>query len=418
MLETLVIRLLTTPSGAAVAAQTPAQWLLVDAHGSRLGALLQGNLSEAAGLATGRRVIVLVPGADALHMEPVLPPVKGNTKLSQVVPYALEDQLATDVDALHFAVGKRGARPGTPVIVVSHDAMQRWIFALREVGLQIDALYTDTSMVPIASDGLSVLIDQGRVTSREQAGPVNTLDVTPLSEALLLLLPATTQPATMYVTDLEYDAQQTAIESVRERAPDLQIKLLSDGVLPLLALQAVQGAGINLLQGVYTPRSSMRNNLHPWRYAAILLVAFFGAHLLTKGIELWQLRKQEASLDQQLRTTYNQGLPGAASVDAAQARKAFETRLLQLQGSNGANGLMSSLNVLSHAMSNSAELQLEAVSFRNDNVDVRILAPTVDSLEQIRQQAQAQGIAAEIQAANPKNNKIEGRLQLKSPPGA
>lgn len=418
MSETLVIRLLATPGGAIAAAEAPAQWLLVDTHGARLGALLQGNLFEAAGLATGRKVIVLVPGVDALHLEPILPPVKGNTKLNQVVPYALEDQLATDVDALHFAIGKRGARPGTPVTVASHDAMQRWIFAMRAVGLQIDALYTDSSMMPIVADGMAVLIDQGRVTAREQDGPVSTLDVSPLSEALQLLLPATQQPVTMYVADIEYDAHQATIESVRERAPNLQIKLLPDGVLPLLALQATQGVGINLLQGVYTPRSSIRNDLHPWRHAAMLLVALFGVHLLTKGLELWQLRKQETALDQQLRSTYNQGLPGATSVDPAQARKTFETRLLQLQGSSGESGLMSSLNVLSQAMSNSSGLQLEAVSYRNDNVDLRILAPNVDSLEQIRQQAQAHGIAAEIQAANPKNDKIEGRLQLTSQPGA
>src|SRR5690242_18377557 len=130
--ETLVIRMLAQPPLAADAADAGpmAQWLLVDTHGARLGAVLQGSLQEAAALAPGRRVIVLVPGTEALHVEPVLPPLKGGARLSQIVPYALEDQLASDVDALHFAVGKRDLRPGTPVIVVSHDAMQAWIFAL------------------------------------------------------------------------------------------------------------------------------------------------------------------------------------------------------------------------------------------------------------------------------------------------
>jgi general secretion pathway protein L len=414
MSETLVIRL----SAAARTAAMNVQWLLVDTHGARLGAVLQGSLAEAAGLASGRKVIVLVPGADALHLEPVLPPLKGNTRLAQIVPFALEDQLATDVDALHFAVGKRGARPGTPVTVVSHDAMQRWIFALREAGLQADALYTDSSLLPVMPDGVTVLIDQTRVTVRQDNEPATTLDVTPLSEALHLLLPATDQPVTIYVAEVEYDAEQQTIEAVRERAANLQIKLLPDGVLPLLALQAAQGGSINLLQGVYTPRTNLRNDLHAWRYAAGLLAGLFAVHLFAKGIELWQLRKQEAALDQQLTLTYSQGLPGAAPVAPAQARQAFESRWTQLQAGGSASGLMSSLNVLSQAMSKNAGMQLEAVSYRNDNVDLRITAPSVDALEQIRQQAQASGITAEIQAANPKDNKIEGRLQLKSRQGA
>ncbi len=39
-------------------------------------------------------------------------------------------------------------------------------------------------------------------------------------------------------------------------------------------------------------------------------------------------------------------------------------------------------------------------------------------LEQIRQQAQSRGVTAEIQSANPKDNRIEGRLQLKMQQGA
>lgn len=427
--ETLVIRLLAQPPAQpemsnASEDSVAAQWLLVDTHGARLGAVLQGTLQEAAALASGRKVIVLVPGTEALQVEPILPPLKGGAKLNQIVPYALEDQLATDVDALHFAVGKRATRPGTPVIVVSHDAMQAWIFTLRAVGLQADALYTDTSLLPITADGATLLIDNGRVSAKPHNAPVTTLDVAPLSDALQLLLPA--DPATpliIYVAEAEYDAEQPALAALRERMTDVQIKLLPDGVLPLLALQAarqvdINQGGINLLQGVYTPRTNLGNSLRPWRYAAGLLAGLFVAHVAVKGIELIRLGKQESALDQQITQTWSQGIPGAAPVAAIEARRAFEQRLLQLQAGSGSHGLMLSLSTLTEAVGKVPELQLEAVSYRNDNVDLRIMAPNVDALEQIRQQAQARGVSAEIQSANPKDNRIDGRLQLKLQQGA
>ncbi len=415
MSETLVIRLLTPSTDA----DTVAQWLLVDTHGARLGAVLQGSLQEAAGLAAGRSVVVLVPGTDALQLEPALPPMKGGVKLNQIVPYALEDQLASDVDALHFALGKRDTRPGTPVIVVSHDAMQQWIFTLREVGLHAEALYVDTSLLPITIDGATLLIDQGRVSAKPHDAPVTTLDVEPLAEALQLLLPANTAtPLTIYVAESEYDAEQAALESVRERMSSVQIKLLPDGVLPLLALQTSRQGGINLLQGVYAPRVNLNSRFKPWRYAAGLVAGLVAAHFLVKGVELFRLGKQEAALDQQIAQTYSMGLPGAAPVAASEARRVFEARLLQLQASSGANGLMLSLSTLSDVVGKTPELQLDAVSYRDDSVDLRIMAPNVDALEQIRRQAQTRGVNAEIQSANPKDNRIEGRLQLKVPQGA
>jgi general secretion pathway protein L len=418
-LETLVIRLLAPAAPSEPATDAIAQWLLVDAQGARLGAALQGTLLEAAGLASGRRLIVLVPGADALQLEPVLPPMKGGAKLNQIVPYALEDQLATDVDALHFAVGKREAGPGTPVIVVSHDAMQAWIFALRAAGLHPDAIYTDSSLLPATAEGITLLIDHGRVSLKPHNGPVTTLDVAPLSEALQILVPEEPlAPLVVYISDDEYDVEQPALEALRQRISDVQIKLLPDGVLPLLALQAARLTGINLLQGVYTPRTNTRTNTGPWRYAAALLLGLVVAHLAVKGFELSRLRKQETALDREIALTYATGMPGAAPVRINEARRAFETRLLQLQAATAGNGLMLGLSTLTDAVSKSPELQLDAVSYRDNNVDLRLMAPTVDVLEGIRQQAMSRGVNAEIQSANPKDNRIEGRLQLKLQQGA
>src|ERR1044071_8354455 len=110
MPELLVIRL---PSAAAETIGAVAEWIVVDGAGARHGNVQSGPLDLAAAAAANRRVIVLVPGTDALLAEPVLP-VKSGTKLAQVVPFALEEHLAADVEDLHFAVGKRETRPGPP----------------------------------------------------------------------------------------------------------------------------------------------------------------------------------------------------------------------------------------------------------------------------------------------------------------
>lgn len=416
MSEALVIRLLPPQDRNSNPEQGRArvQWTLVDTQGARVGAVLQGSLQEASGLAQGRQVVALVSGTEVLHAEPVLPPLRGGAKLAQVVPFALEDQLASDVDDLHFAVGKRTERPGTPVAIVSHHQVQLWLSELEDVGLHPAALYTDTSIAPGTSDGVVVLIDQGRVTLRKNDEPAVTLDVKPLAEALQLLLPNDPGlPTAIYLAESEYDHEQAAIETLRERVADLQIKLLPDGVLPLLAAQAVKQNGINLLQGAYAPRTDIGTRLQPWRYAALLIATLFVVQVLVMSVKWWQLKRQEVELDRQIVQTYAQGLPGAAPVNPAQARRAFESQLLALQSGGASSLLMQNLAMLADAITKTPNAQITALSYRDGNMDLQLTVPNVQALDQIRQLAATHSVAADIQTANPRGNQIEGRLQLK-----
>jgi general secretion pathway protein L len=101
MADWLLLRLPRNPDQLAT-------WLVTDVRGAPLGPPQSGPLSLAAARISGRRVCVLVSGADVLLAEPEVP-IKAGAKLQQLVPYALEEQLAEDIDQLHFAIGKRAA---------------------------------------------------------------------------------------------------------------------------------------------------------------------------------------------------------------------------------------------------------------------------------------------------------------------
>src|SRR5690606_1705358 len=129
--------------------------------GNRIGSVRIGAMAEAAQDCAGRKTIVLAPGTDVVLAEPVVP-VKGG-KLAQVVPFALEEQLASDVDELHFAIGKRDGRAGVPVAAVAHERMESWLTLLRGAGIEPDAIYGESAMVPATPNGVTLLIDDSRV---------------------------------------------------------------------------------------------------------------------------------------------------------------------------------------------------------------------------------------------------------------
>jgi general secretion pathway protein L len=413
MAELLVIRLNPAASGAGAA---QAQWLLTDSKGARSGNVHFGALAEASALAAGRKVLLLVPGTDALLAEPVLP-LKSGSKLAQVVPFALEEQLATDVEDLHFAVGKREGRPGTPVTVVARSRMQEWQSSLQAAGIRADAIYAETAALPVTPNGVTLLIDEARVYVRRENTLGAVLEVEPLIEALQLALASgdeAREHVTIYVSETDYERERDLLEGLREFTASLQLKLLPDGPLPLMAAHIVDSAPVNLLQGPFAVKRKLNVSFAPWRYAAALAGIFIVVHLGLKTWQYFHYQTVERALDAQIANVYQQAVPGAPVPDALQARRQIELRLNQLRGTAPVSGMMMSLAALSEALSQAPGTNVEAIAYRNNMTDVRVLAPSVDTLDRIRQIATEKGLGAEIQSASPRESKFEGRLQFKN----
>jgi general secretion pathway protein L len=412
MPDILVIRLQSSVTdGDAVA-----EWLVVDGAGGSKVQRESGPLSDAAPAAAGRRVVVLVPGTDVLLAEPVLP-LKSSAKLAQVVPFALEEQLAEDVEDLHFAVGKRADRPGTPVAVVSHERMTQWQVTLRTAGIDVDAIYAETSVLPVTPNGVSLLIDGSRVYVRREGTPGAVLDVEPLIEALQLALASGDEErehVTIYLSEDDYERERDLLEGLREFTASLQLKLLPGGALTLLAANAVTTSPVNLLQGTYAPVKKLNLSFAPWRYATMLAVAFVALHIGTKAWQYFQLRQVETELDNAIVQVFQQAMPGAPVPDPSQARNLMDSRLAMLRGTGPGGGLLASLATLSEAMAQAPGTRIEALAYRNNTMDLRLTAPSVDSLDKIQHVATERGMSAQIQSTGSRDSRTEARLQFKS----
>jgi general secretion pathway protein L len=407
MSETLVIRL-------RAAEEAPASWLVVDANGARSGPLHSGPVSDALNLAPGRRVVLLVPGTEVALAEPELP-LRSSARLAQVVPYALEEQLASDVDTLHFAVGTRTAGAvGTPVAIVARSLMQRWYDQCEAAGIHADAAYADSVAVPVGTTGCTLLLDESLLYVRRADALPYVLDATEVAAALDLALgspeagPESGENVTFYAGTTEYERHSETIEGLRGRTAALQVKLLPEGALPLLAAQAVTGAGVNLLQGAFGARSSLGTRLREWRLPASLAAAVALLFVANQALGWWQMSRAERALDAQIAEIFAQALPGQPVVDPrAQMQGALGAR------GAGGGGLLPVLSVLAEAMAQAPSARIEAMSFRGNALELRLTAPTVESLDGIKQTMTRDGMTAELQSATPRGGVVEGRLQVR-----
>jgi len=410
MADWLLIRLPRT-------AEQPATWLTVDPRGNPSGPPQSGPLSLAAPRAAGRRICVLVPGTDVLLTEPEVP-LKAGAKLQQVVPFALEEQLADDIDDLHFAIGKRAADSArTPVAVIQRALMDEWLTSLRANGLEPESLYTESDLLPQNPGQAVALMEEDVIIVRPPAGSPVTLPVEALGEALdIALQGAAEQGATggrgliLYTGAAEWHQHSAKIEALRERFDGIKIQLLSAGPLALFGQQLPTAAPINLLQGTYAPTKATTVGWQSWRVAAILLACLVGLHVAGKAAELTALKRSEKSLDSSIGDTYRFAMGGQPK--PADPRHQMEVRLAAAQNGGGEGGLLPALQALVDSRTAAPGTSLKALSFRGGLVDMKISAKDATTLDQLSQSLKSRGWKAELTSGNTTPAGYEGRMQI------
>lgn len=393
-----------------------ASWLIFDATVGRVGVPQSGPLALAAALATNRRIVALVPGVDVLLAEPDLP-VRGGARLAQVVPFALEEQLASDVETLHFAIGRHeGERSGTPVAVVTRERMDQWLAHLRGAQLNPDTVHIDSTALP-ANPGQSVLLIEGdRLFVRHPGRMPLMLDVQPLLDALELAdLFASDPPrsAIVYLSQDDWNSHQVTLDAVRERLESLKVQLLPHGALPLLANEVIANPPINLLQGPYAPRTRGAVQWRNWRVAAILLAALIGLNLTAKALDIWRLGKEERALDAAVEQVFREAMPGEQN--AVDARRRMEARLATIRGTSGAGAenLLEVVSIIANALGQVPGTSIEALSFRGNVLDLKVAAKDVAALDSLQNLVARRGLQAELQSSSARAEGVEGRIQIK-----
>lgn len=429
MADWLLLRLPRTP-------EEPATWLIASAGGAPLAATQSGPLPAAAAAAAGRRVCAVVPGSDVLLAEPELP-AKSGARLQQLVPYALEEQLADNIDELHFALGRRAADSNrTPVAVVAHELMKQWLAELRAAGLEPDCLYADSELLPVNPGQAVALLEEDTVFVRAPGAPPVSLPIDALAEALSIAasppraaaaLAVTAAPPAaegageppageaargliLYSGTAEWQQHSAQVEEARAPFASVKVQLLSDGPLALFAQQLPGTAAINLLQGAYAPKSSRAAGLSAWRVAAMLLIALVALHVVGKAAELRVLKAREHDVDVSISDAFHRAMPAEAGT--ADARRRMEQRLAAVRSGGGSSGLLGALQAVAQARGGSGGASVQSLNFHDGVLELTLNAPDAASLDHLSQQLRNGGWQADLIGGNTVGSAYQGRVQI------
>ena len=369
----------------------------------------QGPLSAAQHL-QGEKVVVLVPGAEVLLTEASIPGSRGRI-IKKSIPFALEENLADDIENLHFAHGPLSKTGTIAVAVVAKAQMESWLAILHEHGVEVKSLVPATMAIPLTPGQWSVILTDSQFMLRKDSWRAYAGDVGSLPLFLEEEPDADPeqQPALQLYTDEDCsingeEAVPARMISARHRKPLLQ--LLVDGY--------DEKQTINLLQGDFSPHAGWRDLWVKWQLPLVALVLLCIMNIGSFSFDYYSLKSGSAELNDRIEAIYLQSFPGSRRV--VNARAQMGQKLNELQGDIGAHSNFFDVydKTIPLFLATSG-FSLTNFRFNNGRFDFDFEIKDLQSLEALKHNlASIPGIAIDIKHAEATGSQVKAKIQIKS----
>lgn len=379
------------------------EWLSLSVESRRRGV---AALDELAVEAEGRRLVVFVPAGEVLLASARLPTRK-RQRMLQALPYALEEQLASDVENLHFALGDDQPDGSVVAAVIERARVAEWVERLHAAGLEPYALVPESAAVPMHDDGWTLLLEPDRSVLRRSAAAVVALEaIAPEALLELALADSDEPPAIIHVHDCRDGVDPVTLPDGIE----LQNLPCPDGPLGVLASGAAGSVSVNLLQGEFSRREAATRRWRQWKPAAALAAVIL---LVQGGLaleRLWQLESETERLSAALEQQYREAFPEARRV--VDARAQMEQQLKTLRSAGGEEGLAALLGRAGPVLKQVSGVAIRGLRYRDGRLELDLSLGDLQALDRLKQQLVSERLAVEIVSASQRGGQVESRLTI------
>ena len=368
------------------------------------------------------RLCLILPG-ECIGSRRVAFVAKESRHLREAIPFQLEDGLLGDVEELHFAFGKqedstdsRGNEDAHVAVAwCNREWLKRQLEPLQAQGLELAlaiaepmllgrnggwALHLNDHLIAHIADGYGFSIEPELMVTAlefllEQAGPPPRLQVSAPTAALLDQLRSALPPALSNVADFHCQSLPQRWDSLQGDSPG----------------HGGEYREINLLQGEFAPRLPLLRWWQQWRGLAAMLLVAVTAWSVDGVLEIQQLKRQQALVQQQLETAFRSVVPEGLLVDA---RQQLRSHLLALDADTHYRGPVQFLASIAPALEEGAPVEIRGFSYHRDEGEVRLncRAGSFTAIDQLVTRLQRHGLKPELVHANADSDGQRARIRI------
>ncbi|GGE78644.1 type II secretion system protein L [Streptosporangium jomthongense] len=370
-------------------------------------------------------LVGLIPGDEALFCVADIP-AKQSRFINQALPYAVEEQIAQDIDSVHLALGMHTPE-GYRVAAVDRMRMAQWLELFSGWShTRLDAIYPDAALLPVTEGGWTICLDgefammasdRGEWLSMQSAnlGMFAQTMAAPPSEDVVAEV-----PVVIYGTDTELEEQQALLGELMVPGR-LSVRREPLELMPLELLAHAHHHNlcrpINLCQRDFSVKGGRDSALKPWKPLIAVAAVWFVVQLALEAGMGFYYQQQADDMRQQAMSIYRQAFPGDRRTHAGNVRRVIEGQL-RVAGADGPEAdfvtLMKYTGEQYSKVATTGSVTFNSINFSQSRgelvVDVR--AQSYDRLSALRNGLTAQGLEARIGSVVNESSGARGRLTV------
>ena len=367
----------------------------------------EGVLEQLAAALSQRRIraCFAVPGEDArLLTVPVAPEEKKH--LSRSLPFSLEEQVATDVEDLHFAYCPLSDTE-YGVAIVAHEKMAAWQTIIESLP-DMASWLPEPLLLPWQTGEWCLAVEDAKVIARTGQCDGFTLEPAMVDPVLQGVLRDSNHPQAIVVYGTDQDADIALVPAeFRDR-----VQWRQGGLCAALMLSESVEPNLNLLQGHYAPRLPLGLWWRQWRLVAMAFAAAFILQVSATYAEYRGLSQQNLAMRSAMETSYRSAFPRGAVVDV---EKQLRRQLDSMGGSGEGSGFVRLLNTVGAAINTLPGTTITTVNYndKSDEMRLNIGARDFDAVEKLRSRINDAGLEAVMESSNTRGDRVSARLRVK-----
>ncbi|ABM01979.1 general secretion pathway protein L [Psychromonas ingrahamii 37] len=351
-----------------------------------------------------RRVICLLPGVDICIKKVV---IKGafNRQMQQALPYLVEEELASDVEKLHFNVIAKETHL-VHVAICDKQKMYDWIDWLEKAQINCKQFIPEGLTLPLPEDGKWQAIKLGEQwLIRETANIAWSCDHSMLN--------------TILESKLKNSADEDLVPRIESYSPVIEDSVAEwsshDAMLPmeLLAI-GTKNNPVNFLTAEFKPVKEVSPYIKKWRIPAAAGVLLFIVSVLNIYSHTLQVQAETELIQQQVETIYSQAFPRESKLRYARINYKLDTMLKELQGSSVEFDFLTVLDDLSPALMSLKEFEISSLKFdsKKQELQLALTAPSFQAFETFAAEL-PEHLSAQQGALNNSKSGVSGVLTIR-----
>lgn len=351
----------------------------------------------------------IAPG-EAVTSHTVQIPTRSDAQARSAAGFALEDDLAVDLNDVHIAIGPPSDGNVRQALVAGQSTMRAWVTNLGTLGVQPALLVPEYAALAVESDEL-VIVDRGDTVVLAS----ETFGCTVAPDLLRLLSDTLSSHVNISKVRLysDYPAALELGPIARGANIDSQ-PALSDEGYEYLMVSGIRAAKVNLLQGAYSVRPSLSQLMTRWAVPVCMAVLFAVSYLGLLVSEGIQFERQATSLWEQSEDVFRDALPDVRRI--VNPRVQLQSRINEIGGGQG-SPFLSMAAVLTEAMRTSGRGQLESLQFDSSrgHLSATIILPSYADVELLHDRVLQMGFLLEEGGTQTRDGQIISDVIVRAP---